>query len=120
MAPAPCAECTGAPGATILTISKRGRRRAPEAGTIEVGHICLSRGLQRTRAATEAIHLLAHWAFGAGYRRFEWKCDALNRPSRRAAERFGFSYEGVFRQATVQHRVMVQAVASLALLPLLT
>ncbi len=76
-------------------------RIAPEAGTIEVGHICLSRGLQRTRAATEAIHLLAHWAFGAGYRRFEWKCDALNRPSRRAAERFGFSYEGVFRQATV-------------------
>ena len=76
-------------------------RIAPEAGSIEVGHICLSPGLQRTRAASEAIFLFAEWVFAAGYRRFEWKCDALNRPSRRAAERFGFSFEGVFRQAAV-------------------
>ena len=73
-------------------------RIMPEAGSIEVGHICLSPGLQRTRAASEAIFLFADWVFRAGYRRFEWKCDALNRPSRRAAERFGFSFEGVFRQ----------------------
>jgi RimJ/RimL family protein N-acetyltransferase len=73
-------------------------RIAPETGSIEVGHICLSPSLQRTRAASEAIFLLADWVFLEGYRRFEWKCDALNRPSRRAAERFGFSFEGVFRQ----------------------
>lgn len=76
-------------------------RITPDAGSIEVGHICLAPQLQRTRAASEAIFLLADWAFREGYRRFEWKCDALNRPSRRAAERFGFSFEGVFRQATV-------------------
>lgn len=67
-------------------------------GSVEVGHICLSPRLQRTRAATEAILLLAEWAFGAGYRRFEWKCDAGNAPSRRAAARYGFAFEGVFRQ----------------------
>ncbi|WP_343081117.1 GNAT family protein [Ostreiculturibacter nitratireducens] len=76
-------------------------RITPEAGSIEVGHINLSPGLQRTRAATEAMFLMMGWAFGAGYRRYEWKCDALNLPSRRAAERLGFSYEGVFRQAAV-------------------
>jgi RimJ/RimL family protein N-acetyltransferase len=76
-------------------------RIAPEAGSIEVGHICYAPALQRTRAASEAIFLLADWVFREGYRRFEWKCDALNRRSRQAAERFGFSYEGVFRQATV-------------------
>jgi hypothetical protein len=47
------------------------------------------------------MFLMMRWAFEAGYRRYEWKCDALNRPSRRAAERLGLSYEGVFRQATV-------------------
>ena len=73
----------------------------PAAGSIEVGHINLAPALQRTRAATEAICLMMGWAFEAGYRRFEWKCDALNLPSRRAAERYGMSYEGVFRQATV-------------------
>lgn len=67
-------------------------------GVIEVGHICLGPELQKTRVATEAIALMMGWAFGAGYRRFEWKCDALNRPSRQAAQRFGFSFEGVFRQ----------------------
>lgn len=73
----------------------------PKAGSIEVGHINLSPALQKTRAATEAIYLFMRWAFEAGYRRFEWKCDALNLPSRRAAERYGLSFEGVFRQATV-------------------
>ncbi len=73
----------------------------PAAGSIEVGHINLAPALQQSRAATEAMYLMMSWAFEAGYRRYEWKCDALNRPSRRAAERLGFSYEGVFRQATV-------------------
>lgn len=76
-------------------------RIAPEAGSIEVGHINFSPALQRSPAATEAIYLMMSWAFEAGYRRFEWKCDALNTASRRAAQRFGFSYEGIFRQATV-------------------
>jgi RimJ/RimL family protein N-acetyltransferase len=69
----------------------------PDAGSIEVGHICLAPVMQRTRAASEAIFLFADWVFREGYRRFEWKCDALNARSRRAAERFGFSFEGVFR-----------------------
>ncbi|WP_284162518.1 GNAT family protein [Frigidibacter sp. SD6-1] len=76
-------------------------RITPDHGTIEVGHICLSPALQGTRAATEAMVLMMGWAFANGYRRYEWKCDALNRPSRRAAERFGFSYEGTFRQHMV-------------------
>ncbi|MGZ4682458.1 MAG: GNAT family N-acetyltransferase [Acidimicrobiales bacterium] len=77
----------------------------PEAGSIEVGAIMLSPRAQRTRLATEALFLLADHVFGLGYRRFEWKCDALNERSRRAAERFGFSYEGTFRQCTVyKHR----------------
>ncbi|MEM9426862.1 MAG: GNAT family protein [Pseudomonadota bacterium] len=73
----------------------------PAAGSIEVGYIVFTPRLQRTREATEAVYLTLAWAFEAGYRRFEWKCDAANRPSRRAAERFGLSYEGVFRQAAV-------------------
>ncbi len=73
----------------------------PDMGSIEVGHINFAKELQRTKEATEAIYLLMEWAFEAGYRRFEWKCDALNIGSRRAAQRFGFSYEGVFRQAAV-------------------
>lgn len=76
-------------------------RMKPAAGSIEVGHIVLAPRLQRTRAATEAMHLMMKWAFEAGYRRYEWKCDALNRPSRRAAQRLGLSFEGIFRQATV-------------------
>lgn len=76
-------------------------RITPNAGSIEVGHINFSPALQRTRAATEAIYLMMAWAFEVGYRRFEWKCDALNAGSRRAAQRFGLSYEGIFRQATV-------------------
>lgn len=76
-------------------------RIAPDSGSIEVGHICLAPEMQRSRAATEAMFLLMQWAFDAGYRRYEWKCDALNLPSRRAAQRLGFSYEGIFRQATI-------------------
>lgn len=67
-------------------------------GQVEVGGVLFGRGLQRTRAATEAIHLLIRHAIDdLGYRRFEWKCDSLNEPSRRAAARLGFSYEGRFR-----------------------
>lgn len=76
-------------------------RITPAAGSIEVGYIVFSPRLQRTREATEAVYLTIKWAFEAGYRRFEWKCDAANMPSRRAAERFGLSYEGIFRQAAV-------------------
>jgi RimJ/RimL family protein N-acetyltransferase len=76
-------------------------RIAPEAGSIEVGWITLAPVLQRTPAATEAMVLMMRWALEAGYRRYEWKCNALNLPSRRAAQRLGLSYEGVFRQATV-------------------
>ena len=76
-------------------------RITPTAGTIEVGHIHYSPLLQKTPAASEAMFLMMKRAFELGYRRYEWKCDALNAPSRRAALRLGFSYEGVFRQATV-------------------
>jgi RimJ/RimL family protein N-acetyltransferase len=76
-------------------------RITPAAGTIEVGHIHFSPLLQHTPAATEAMYLMMRRAFELGYRRYEWKCDALNAPSRRAAQRLGFSYEGVFRQALV-------------------
>jgi len=76
-------------------------RIAPGMGTIEVGHINLSPELQRSRGATEAMFLMMQSAFEAGYRRYEWKCDAANMRSRRSAERFGFSYEGIFRQAAV-------------------
>jgi len=70
-------------------------------GVIEIGHIQISPAMQRTPAVTEAISLMIGWAFDAGYRRVEWKCDALNAPSRRAALRYGFTYEGVFRQHMV-------------------
>jgi RimJ/RimL family protein N-acetyltransferase len=74
-------------------------RIVPEHGVIEIGHIWFGAPLQRTPAATEAIYLLAREAFdGLGNRRFEWKCNAANDRSRNAAERFGFTFEGVFRQ----------------------
>jgi RimJ/RimL family protein N-acetyltransferase len=76
-------------------------RITPGAGSIEVGFLAFSPRLQRSVAATEAMYLMMKWAFEAGYRRYEWKCDALNGPSRRAAQRLGLSYEGIFRQATV-------------------
>lgn len=71
-------------------------------GVIEVGHINYAPVLQRTAAASEAMYLLMKRVFDElGYRRYEWKCDALNAPSRAAAERLGFAYEGLFRQATI-------------------
>ena len=70
-------------------------------GTVEVGNIILGPRLQRTTAATEAMSLLARHVFDLGFRRFEWKCDSLNAPSRRAAERLGFTYEGTFRRHVV-------------------
>jgi RimJ/RimL family protein N-acetyltransferase len=71
-------------------------------GVVEVGSIILARTLQRTPASTEAMYLLAHHVFDAlGYRRYEWKCDACNEPSRVAAARLGFTYEGRFRNAVV-------------------
>lgn len=73
----------------------------PGSGSIEVGHINYSPRLQRTPAATEAMYLMMARAFDLGYRRYEWKCNALNTPSRAAAQRFGLSFEGVFRQATI-------------------
>jgi len=76
-------------------------RISPSMGTIEVGHIHFSPLLQHTPAATEAMYLMMRRVFEMGYRRYEWKCDALNAPSRRAAQRLGFSFEGVFRQAVV-------------------
>ena len=77
-------------------------RITPDAGSIEVGHIHLSPALQQTRASTEAQFLIMTYVFDdLGYRRYEWKCDALNAPSRRAAERLGFTYEGIFRQSLV-------------------
>ncbi len=74
----------------------------PAVGSIEVGHINYSPLLQRRRSGTEAMYLMMRRAFDElGYRRSEWKCDALNAVSRRAAERLGFVYEGTFRQATI-------------------
>lgn len=68
-------------------------------GVIEIGHIWMSPGLQKTREATEAIFLMIRHCFDdLGVRRLEWKCDALNAPSRKAAARFGFAFEGIFRQ----------------------
>jgi RimJ/RimL family protein N-acetyltransferase len=99
------------PTDVTFTISPRGR--GPEGiatlmrvdapnGVVEVGGILLARTLQRTPASTEAMYLLAHHVFDAlGYRRYEWKCDSLNEPSRVAAARLGFTYEGRFRNAVV-------------------
>lgn len=76
-------------------------RIVPEHGCIEVGHINFSPALQRTPIATEAMYLMMRHIFELGYRRYEWKCDSLNAPSRAAAQRLGFSFEGVFRKAIV-------------------
>ena len=74
----------------------------PAVGSMEVGHVVFSPALQRSALATEAMYLMMRRAFDElGYRRYEWKCDALNAPSRRAAERLGFSYDGTFRNAMV-------------------
>ncbi|ETI30534.1 hypothetical protein F442_20766 [Phytophthora nicotianae P10297] len=76
-------------------------RIVPNHGAIEIGHVYYSSLLAKTRAATEAMYLLADNAFKLGYRRYEWKCDSLNQPSRNAAARLGFTYEGTFRQLVV-------------------
>lgn len=77
-------------------------RIAPQPGTIEVGFIAFSPRLQGSPGATEAMYLMMARAFDElGYRRYEWKCDALNARSRAAAERLGFTFEGIFRQATI-------------------
>lgn len=76
-------------------------RQDPANGVVEVGYVMFSRALQGTRASTESQYLLMRHAFELGYRRYEWKCDSLNEPSRRAAARLGFTYEGTFRQLVV-------------------
>jgi RimJ/RimL family protein N-acetyltransferase len=87
-----------APGKRPLGVASY-LRITPEFGVIEIGHIWFGTRLQRTTAATEAIYLLARHAFDdLGYRRLEWKCNALNAASRKAAERFGFTFEGTFRK----------------------
>jgi RimJ/RimL family protein N-acetyltransferase len=89
----------------FFTIIKRADNKAvglasylrinPQDGSIEVGHINYSPLLQKTREGTEAMYLMMKWAFESGYRRYEWKCNALNTKSRYAAQRLGLSYEGV-------------------------
>jgi RimJ/RimL family protein N-acetyltransferase len=73
----------------------------PANGAIEVGHLNFSPLMQRTPVATEVMYLMMKEAFALGYRRYEWKCNALNLPSRQAAQRLGFSFEGIFRQAAI-------------------
>ena len=77
-------------------------RITPEHGVIEIGNILWGPAIARTRVATEALYLFAVYVFETpGYRRFEWKCNDRNEPSMRAARRFGFTYEGTFRQHMV-------------------
>ena len=79
-------------------------RMVPEHGSIELGAILWGSAIARSRVATEAFFLSGHLAFDQlGYRRLEWKCDSRNEASRRAAERFGFQFEGIFRQHMVVH-----------------
>lgn len=89
---AACGEATGV--ASFMDIR-------PTAGSIEVGHVNFSPRLQKTRAATEAMFLMMQRAFDVGYRRYQWKCHALNAASRAAAERLGLQFEGIFRNAVV-------------------
>jgi RimJ/RimL family protein N-acetyltransferase len=89
-----------APGSTPAAAGYASLMRMdPLNGVIEVGNVMFSPALQRTPAATETMFLMARYIFEElGYRRYEWKCNALNLPSRRAAERLGFTFEGIFRQ----------------------
>jgi RimJ/RimL family protein N-acetyltransferase len=87
---------TGLPGGVAAYL-----RIEPAHGNIEVGHLYFTPELRGTRTATEAMYLMTKQAFTLGYRRYEWKCDVLNVPSRRAAARLGFTFEGLFRQAVV-------------------
>ena len=78
-------------------------RMDPANRVLEIGHILFGRGLQRSAGATEAMYLMAKYAFEElGCRRYEWKCDTRNAPSWRAAERLGFTFEGVFRQHMIR------------------
>lgn len=80
-------------------------RIKPATGVIEVGHIHFSPLIQGSAISTEAMYLMMKLVFDdLGYRRYEWKCDALNTPSRTAAKRLGFEFEGIFRQATIYKR----------------
>jgi len=98
--PVPFAILEGAREAAVGVASYL--RVNPEQGSIEVGHVHYSPALQRSAAATEAMYLMMYRAFEElGYRRYEWKCDSRNVPSRAAAERLGFRYEGTFRNAMV-------------------
>jgi len=91
----PAATCQAAGYASYM-------RMDPANGVVEVGNILLSPILQRTTAATEALYLMARHIFeDLGYRRYEWKCNAENHPSRKAALRLGFTFEGIFRQHMV-------------------
>jgi RimJ/RimL family protein N-acetyltransferase len=88
---------TGKPVGTLALM-----RIDPKHGVIEVGHVMFSPLLQQTPMSTEAQFLLMTYVFDElGYRRYEWKCDSLNAPSRKTAERLGFKFEGIFRQAIV-------------------
>lgn len=89
-----------ASGAAVGTLSLM--RIDPVHGVIEVGNVTFSPLMKRTPVSTEAQYLLMKFVFEQlGYRRYEWKCDALNAPSRQAAQRLGFSFEGIFRQAVI-------------------
>lgn len=74
----------------------------PAHGSLEIGHVCFGHALQRSTLASETIYLMARYAFELGNRRLEWKCDNANLRSKRAAERFGFTYEGLFRQHLIR------------------
>lgn len=79
-------------------------RIEPTHGVVEIGSLRFSPLMQKTPVATEAMYLMMRHAFEMGYRRYEWKCDSHNAPSRAAAQRFGFSYEGLFRQHMVNRK----------------
>jgi RimJ/RimL family protein N-acetyltransferase len=107
------AECGGEDPLFFAVVDANGRavgmtgflRIQPAIGVIELGHIHFAPRLQRTPAATEAIFLMLRRVFDElGYRRCEWKCDSLNAASRSAADRLGFTFEGLFRQATIYKR----------------
>lgn len=85
---------------TVLGMASYSRIK-PDIGSVEVGGIMLGPALKRTTAATEAMYLMAKAVFDLGYRRYEWKCDALNAASQAAARRLGFTYEGTWRNATI-------------------
>ena len=92
--------CEATSGTALGTLALM--RIDPANRVIEVGWVCYGDALKRSRLATEAQYLLMRYVFDElHYRRYEWKCDGLNAPSRRAAERLGFTYEGIFRQAVV-------------------